>query len=101
MALHRVPGSRNYWADDDGFKEIALSDDMRSAVLDIANDLAGNAEAVGDSTYEAKSTIVRSGWQNERRQGASVDETKVAWEDARDAILIRTADAMKIRNRRA
>ena len=100
MTLRRVPGSRNYFADDSGFQEIALSDEMSDFVVGVAETMAGNSDAVGDSEYEAKRTIVRSGWNNERRQGASVEETKADWKDARDAILLRTADAMKIRNPR-
>lgn len=100
MSLKRVPGSRNYMADDTGFQEIALSKKMSDVVLDVAETMAGNAEGVGDSEYEAKRAIVRSGWNNERRQGAAIEETQAHWKDARDAILIRTADAMKIRNPR-
>lgn len=92
--------SRTYTAIDRGFKEIAMGPKMKKVSLDVGKEIAGNANAVGESTYDAESTIVRAGWNNETRQGAVVKETKAHWRDARDAILVRVTRSMQIRNRR-
>lgn len=92
--------SRNYVAVNKGFSEIAMDSPMKRAMLAVGKQLEGNANAVGESTYEAESTIVRVGWDNEPRQGAVVRETKAHWRDARDAVLVRVTRAMQIRNRR-
>lgn len=92
--------SRTYTAIDRGFKEIAMGPKMRQATLEAGRKIAGNANAVGESTYDVESTIVRVGWNNEPRQGAVVKETKAHWRDARDAILVRVTRSMQIRNRR-
>lgn len=92
--------SRMYTADDRGLAEIAMQAPMRKVTLDVAEKIKGNANAVGESTYDAESTIVRSGWNNEPRQGAVVKETTRHWRDSRDAVLIRVTQAMAIRNRR-
>ncbi|UUG69972.1 hypothetical protein SEA_ZUCKER_12 [Arthrobacter phage Zucker] len=60
--------------------------------------MAGNANAVGDSTYEAANTTVTAGWANERRSGAVVREVDHHWKDSRDRILLRVASAMNVRN---
>jgi hypothetical protein len=99
MALRKVPGSRNYRADDGGFKEIMQSPGMSKGMVEIAGKLEGNASAVGDSTYESGPTTVRVGWSNELRQGAFVREVTPHWRDSRDAILLRVTAAMQIRNR--
>jgi len=84
---------------DVGLKQIAQSEGMAKATLEIAQRLAGNANAVGDSTYEAANATVTAGWKNERRAGAVVREVEPDWEDWRDRILLRVADAMKVRKR--
>jgi hypothetical protein len=61
--------------------------------------IAGNANAVGESKYESEATTVISGWENEKRAGAVVRETAPHWKDWRDAVLVRVADAMKVRKR--
>lgn len=83
-----------------GLKELALSDWMKQTMLDVGRKMAGNANAVGESKYEAKSVKVRAGWANEHRYGASVAETEHHWKDSRDAVLVRVAAAMTQRGAR-
>lgn len=92
--------SRTYIADDGGLAEIAMDSPMKKVTLDVAEKMAGNANAVGESTYDAESTIVRAGWNNEPRQGAVVKEVTRHWRDSRDAVLVRVTQNMAIRNRR-
>jgi len=80
-----------------GLKQIGQSPGMAKAALEVAQRLAGNANAVGDSTYEASSTTVTAGWANEKRSGALVRESEPHWRDWRDAVLLRVADAMRVR----
>lgn len=96
MALRRVPGSRNYQADDDGLRVIGTSTAMGAEMLSVAERIAGNAEAVGHGKYEAERATVTAGWQNERRSGAVVRESRQEWRDWRDAILVRVLASMAI-----
>lgn len=80
-----------------GLRELATSSAMGAASLAAAQRLAGNAGAVGRSTYEAANTTVTAGWRNERRAGAVVRETVPDGRDARDAILLRVAESMRRR----
>ena len=82
-----------------GLKQIAQSPGMAKASLEVAQRLAGNANAVGDSTYEAANTTVTAGWANEKRAGAVVREAEPHWRDWRDAVLRRVADSMRVRKR--
>ena len=66
----------------------------------VARQIAGNANAVGDSTYEAANQTVTAGWANERRAGAVVRESQAHWRDWRDAVLVRVAAAMSVRGGR-
>lgn len=84
---------------DYGLRQLAQSPGMAAATLEVAQRLAGNAEAVGDSTYEAAGATVTAGWKNERRAGAVVREVVRDWEDSRDAILLRVAKSMEVRGR--
>lgn len=99
MALRRVPGSRNYQADDDGLRQIGSSSAMSSEMVSVAQRIAGNAEAVGSGDYEARAATVTAGWQNERRSGAVVRESRQEWRDWRDAILVRVTRSMGMRGR--
>ena len=99
MALRSVRGSRNYRADDDGLREIGSSSAMSSAVVAVGQQLAGNAQAVGSGDYEARPSTVTAGWQNERRSGAVVRESRQDWRDWRDAILVRVTRSMEMRGR--
>lgn len=99
MALRRVPGSRNYRADDDGLREIGQSAAMGAEMVSVAERIAGNAQAVGHGDYEAKPATVTAGWQNERRRGAVVRESRQDWKDWRDAILVRVVRSMEMRGR--
>lgn len=98
MALRKVRGSRSYKADDDGLKDLSRQPGVQEAVLEVAQRLAGNAEAVGRGTYEAVPATVTVGWSNELRGGAVVRETVPEYKDARDSILLRVADAMRVRS---
>lgn len=83
-----------------GLKALGKSDWMKGVTLETARKVSGNANAVGDSTYEAKSKTVRAGWANEPRAGASVSEKERDWRDSRDAVLVRVTEAMRVRGRR-
>lgn len=96
MALHRVPGSRHYQAEDRGFREIGSSSAVGAEMVAVAERVAGNAQAVGDGEYEAKPSTVTAGWANERRSGAVVRESNPHWRDSRDAILVRVLSSMTI-----
>lgn len=100
MALRSVPGSRTYKADDGGFKELAQSPGMKNVMQGVGDQMAGNAAAVGKSTYRADAITVRAGWENEKRDGVSVTEVDRDDRDWRDAILVRVSAAMTIRGRR-
>ncbi|QAY16065.1 hypothetical protein SEA_ELESAR_13 [Arthrobacter phage Elesar] len=82
-----------------GLSKIANSPAMAATTREIAQRMAGNANAVGESTYEAESTTVTVGWANDKRAGAVVRESTPHWRDWRDRVLLRVADAMKARNR--
>ena len=98
VKLVKVPGSRQYRAAPDGLRAVGQSDGMGRAALEVAQRMAGNANAVGDATYEADTTTVRGGWANEARAGATVRVTEPHWRDSRDAVLVRVAEAMRVRN---
>lgn len=97
MALHKI--NKVYSADDSGLKDLGTSSAVQAATLAAAQRLAGNAQAVGRGEYEAAPATVVVGWQNERRAGAVVRESRKDWRDTRDAILLRVADAMRVRGR--
>ncbi len=94
MALHKVPGSKNYFADPAGFKEILRGPKAGAACLSVAQLVAGNAGAVGQSTYSASGATVAAGWGNEARAGAVVREVSASALDARDSILLRVVHSM-------
>jgi len=83
-----------------GLRAVAKSPGMAQATLAVARRLAGNANAVGDSEYEAANQTVTAGWRNEKRQGAVVRETDPHWRDWRDSVLLRTVAQMKVRGKR-
>jgi len=97
MAVYRV--SKAYLADDSGLKDLGTSSAVGEATLAAAQRLAGNAQAVGRGEYEAAPANVVAGWNNERRAGAVVRESRKDWRDTRDAILLRVADSMKVRGK--
>lgn len=86
----------NYKPDHGGLREIGSSAAMGAACLEVAQRLAGNAEAVGHGTYEAERSTVTAGWRNERRAGAVVRESRQDWQDWRDAILVRVLHSMTL-----
>lgn len=86
-----------YRPQEAGIREIAQSTAMSAATLEVAERMAGNADAVGDSTYEAENQTVTAGWANERRAGAVVRESTPHWRDWRDGVLLRVANAMRAR----
>lgn len=98
MTLFKVKGSKSYKGDDSGFKELGTSSAMGSASLSVARQLEGNAEAVGRGTYESANTTVAAGRMNTLRAGAVVREVVPDGRDARDAILLRVAESMRVRN---
>lgn len=88
-----------YKPDDYGLRKLGQSPGMAEATLAVAKRMAGNAQAVGDSKYEAENRTVTAGWANEKRAGAVVRESEPSWEDWRDSILLRVAAAMKVRKK--
>ena len=95
MALKRVPGvSKNYLANDDGFKQISRSQKMQAEMMESGREIAGVAASAGKSEYGVNPATVTVGWDNERRAGATVFESKYHPADWRDSILKRTAAAM-------
>ena len=93
MTLRRVPGFRNYQAEDEGFQSIGLSPQMARHMKAVGDGLAGDAQAVGDSTYDAELTTVRMGWMNKPRAAVDVSESNRDWRDSRDRILLRVVEA--------
>lgn len=96
MALYKIHGSKAYKADDSGLRELGTSSKVAAETLSAAKRLAGNAESVGRGTYEAAPATVTAGRSNELRAGAVVREKSAHPKDARDAILLRVAEAMKV-----
>lgn len=97
MAFTRRRGNVTYRAVDRGMREIGSSSAMSAEMVAVAQRIAGNAEAVGHGDYEAEASTVTVGWQNERRSGAVVRESRQDWKDWRDAILVRVTQAMGVR----
>lgn len=95
----RVVEVSKYEPLESGLAKIAQSPEMGKATLEVAQRMAGNANAVGDSTYEAVPSTVTGGWANTHRAGAVVREVHQDWEDWRDRVLLRVAEAMKVRKR--
>ncbi|GAA3405052.1 hypothetical protein [Pseudarthrobacter polychromogenes] len=97
-----MAGSRNnhYKPLNGALSTIGKSPKMGALALAIGERLAGNANAVGDSTYEAHAAKVTSGWANEKRAGAVVREVKPHWRDWQDAVLVRVTAAMRVRGRK-
>ena len=91
--------SKKYRPRHSGVRELAQSAQMGAATLAAAQRMAGNANAVGDSTYESANATVTAGWANERRAGAVVRESEHHWRDSRDRILLRVVAAMGVRRR--
>lgn len=89
----------NYKPDHGGIREIGSSTAMGAACLEVAQRLAGNAEAVGHGDYEAERSTVTAGWRNEHRAGAVVRESRQDWKDWREAILVRVTRSMEVRGR--
>lgn len=87
----------NYKPEHDGIREIGSSAAMGAACLEVAERLAGNAQAVGSGDYKAERSTVTAGWRNERRAGAVVRESRQDWKDWRDAILVRVTRSMGVR----
>lgn len=90
----------NYKPVEAGVREIAQSSQMGAVSLAVAQRIAGAADAVGDSGYEAEGQTVTAGWANDRRAGAVVRESDSHWRDWRDAVLLRVTAAMSVRGRR-
>lgn len=72
---------------------------MGAEMVSVAERIAGNAQAVGSGDYETAPSTVTVGWQNERRAGAVVRESRQDWRDWRDAILVRVTRSMETRRR--
>ena len=100
MTLRRVPGFPNYQAEDDGFKGISLDPMMARYMQGVADDIAGDANAVGESRYTGGLTTVRMGWENQPRLSAEITEEDPHWRDARDEILLRVLAAKEQRDGR-
>lgn len=90
MALHKVPGSKSYMADDAGFREILATPKAGAVALSAAR---GLADAAG-SNYTAEAATVTAGWGNESRAGAVVREVTPSASDARNRALLKAAELM-------
>jgi len=95
MALRKMRGSRTYYADDEGLRQLGQGSKVAAVALTAAKRLAGNAQAAGKGNYEAAPSTVTAGWKNERRSGAVVRETTPDVRDARNAILLRVMKTMR------
>lgn len=69
--------------DDRGFKAFLMSPELGRAALGVAQQLAGQANQSGRSSYTAVSMTVSGGRRNEPRAGAEVQETRRSWSDVR------------------
>lgn len=94
MALRRVPGARNYQAEDRGFDQIALGTGMVKFMDQFGKDTAGNMQAVGKSEYDSEVVTAPGGWENKPRASARIYESKPHPADARNAIMVRVLEAM-------
>ena len=95
MGLQRI--SRAYVADDSGLRSIGAASAAGAEALKAAQAIAARADATGRSDYSAAPAIVTVGWQNERRAGAVVRETRRDWRDVRDTVLLRVLAGMRRR----
>lgn len=77
-------------------RAMLASGEVGKASVELATQVAGNANAVGSSRYEAGRSVVVGGWNNESRSGAVVREVDPSWRDARDSILLRVAESMEV-----
>lgn len=95
--VKRILGVKNYRSVDAGLREIGQSAGMGAETLRHAQRIAGNAEAVGRGSYAAQSESIRYGRPEGPRAGAVAYESQRHWDDVRNSILVRTADAMAVR----
>ncbi|QSZ53276.1 hypothetical protein RI444_15430 [Paenarthrobacter sp. AT5] len=95
MALRKMRGSRSYYADDEGLRQLGQNSKTAAVTIAAARKLAGSAQAAGKGNYEAAPATVTAGWKNERRSGAVVREMTPDVRDARQAILLRVMKAMR------
>lgn len=93
MALSRVPGSRSYMADSNGFKSILADPKVGAVAMAAAETLA----AAAGPNYEAAFSAVAGGWANESRAGAVVREVSRDARDARSRALLSAVEAMSRR----
>lgn len=82
-----------------GFRELGQSAVVAAATYEAAARMAGNANAVGHATYGAVPRQVRAGRNNELRAGAAAVVVTPHWNDTRDRVLVRVAQAMRARGR--
>ena len=88
-------GKVKYTPDPAGLREIAQSSGVQAAALDAARTVSAVARADdprGD--YAERPATVTGGWANERRAGATVDETRRG-DGARKRSLARAAGARR------
>jgi len=91
--MKRVPGSKRYRALDAGLRSLGNYNAMGAETLAAAQRLAGNANAVGDSEYQASRATVKAGFNHESRAGAVVFERLPHPTDAEEQILRRVVEA--------
>lgn len=94
MTLSRVPGSKSYMADSNGFRSILADPKVGAVALSAAESLASAA----GRNYEAASSSVAGGWANEARAGAVVREVSRSARDARGRALLSVVEAMSRRS---
>lgn len=94
--MKRIPGVKRYRAIDQGLRQIGRSAAVGDEALKAAQRLAGNANAVGDSEYEAGKATVTAGFLRESRSGARAFERLPHPSDAEERILQRVTEAAGI-----
>jgi hypothetical protein len=90
----------NYRPRIGGLRQIGQSPAMAAYALQLAQEIAAKANAEGESKYVAAPRSVRSGWANEARAGAVVQEVEHSYKDSRDRVLVTVAERMRLRGYR-
>lgn len=96
MKLQKIPGVKSYRSLNQGLRILGASSEIGKATLEVAEGVAGTANSMGEAEYSAVPMSVRFGRNNEERSGASVQVTTQHWRDARDQVLLRLIQVMKV-----
>lgn len=83
-----------------GLRQVGQSPGMGAFALGLAQEAAARANESGESKYVAAPRAVRSGWANEARAGAVVQEYEHSYKDSRDRVLVQVLERMRLRGHR-